>query len=261
MSTNSAQHYFRAILNSVGNGSFLHIATRYFNARRVDRAVAKKYGLKVHGGPFKGMNYIEIPPYKALPGKLLGFYEVELAPAIQETLARSYDIIINVGSAEGYYTVGYARAFPKATIIAFDIDPRQQAFCRTLAQANNAEAHIQIRGECTLESLQELVKPNSFIFMDCEGCEFSLLKPDLVPALSGADIIVELHDFGDGSRKQQLKAAFEPTHTVTEIQFVPRRVSDYPEVEFLGSQRDKELAVMDRDVPSQSWFYMRAARG
>ncbi len=255
------QHYISAILKSLRNGSFLQIATRYYNARRIDRAVAKKYGLQVQKGPFKGMNYIEIPPYKALPGKLLGFYEVELVPAIQETLARSYDMIINVGSAEGYYTVGYARAFPKATIVAFDIDPRQQGFCRTLAQANNVEAHIQIRGECTVESLQELVKPNTFIFMDCEGCEFSLLKPDLVPALSGADIIVELHDFGDGSRKQQLKVAFEPTHTVTEIQFVPRRVSDYPEIQFLGSQQDRELAVMDRDVPSQSWFYIQAQRG
>ena len=102
--------------------------------------------------------------------------------------------------------------------------------------------------------------PNAFIFMDCEGCEFSLLKPDLVPTLSGADIIVELHDFGDGSHKQQLKSAFEATHTVTEIQFEPRRVTDYPEVQFLGSEQDRELAVMDRDVPSQSWLYMRAKR-
>ncbi|MEO8395520.1 MAG: hypothetical protein ABI700_21175 [Chloroflexota bacterium] len=257
----NVQHYMSAVLKSLRNGSFPKIATRYYNARRVDRAVAKKYGMQVQKGPFKGMNYIEIPPYKALPGKLLGFYEVELIPAIQETLARFYDVFINVGSAEGYYTVGYARAFPKATIIAFDIDPRQQAFCRSLATVNNVADRIQIRGECTVESLQEVVKPNSLIFMDCEGCEFSLLKPDLLPALSGADIIVELHDFGDGTRKQQLKAAFEPTHTVTEIQFVPRRASDYPEVQFLGNQRDKELAVMDRDVPSQSWFYIRAARG
>ena len=256
----NAQHYFSAVLKSIGNGSFLRIAARYFNARRVDRAVAKKYGLQVHGGPFKGMNYIEIPPYKALPGKLLGFYEEELIPAIQETLTRSYDVIINVGSAEGYYTVGYARAFPKATIYAFDIDPRQQAFCQALAKVNNVEAHIQIRGECKLEDLQQLVTPNSFIFMDCEGCEFSLLKPDFVPNLSGADIIVELHDFGDGSRKQQLKTAFEATHTVNEIQFKPRRASDYPEVQFLASEQDRELAVMDRDVPSQSWFYIRSKR-
>ena len=101
---NSVQHYFRAVLRSLGNGSFLRIATRYFNARRVDRAVVKKYGLQVRGGPFKGMNYIQIPPYRALPGKLLGFYEQELIPAVEETLKRSYDMIINVGSAEGYYS-------------------------------------------------------------------------------------------------------------------------------------------------------------
>lgn len=261
MSISSVRHYVTAVIKSLRNGSFIQIATRYFNARRVDRAVAKKYGLQVQKGPFIGMNYIEIPPYRALPGKLLGFYEVELFPAIQETLTRSYDVIINVGSAEGYYTVGYARAFPQARIVTFDIDPRQQAFCRSLATVNNVANRVEIRGECTVESLQELVKPNTFIFMDCEGCEFSLLRPDLVPALSGADIIVELHDFGDGSRKQQLKAAFEPTHLVTEIQFVPRRASDYPEVEFLRSQQDRDMAVMDRDVPSQSWFYIRAARG
>jgi len=256
----NAQHYVQAVIRSVTNGTFLRVATRYLNARRVDRAIEKKYGLQVRGGPFKGMRYIQIPPYRALPGKLLGFYEQELHPAIQEVLTRPYDTIINVGSAEGYYSVGFARAFPKATVNAFDIDPRQQAFCRQLAAVNNVEAQVQIRGECKIEDLQALVKANTFIFMDCEGCEFSLLKPDLIPSLKAADLIVELHDFGDGSRNRQLQAAFAPTHTVTEIKFSPRRVSDYPEVQFLTSERDRQIAVIDRDVPSQSWFYLRANR-
>jgi hypothetical protein len=256
----NVQHYVSATLRAVGDGSLVRKATRYIHARRVDRAIEKRYGLEVKAGPFMGMRYIQIPPYRALPGKIIGFYEQELHPAIGETLKTTYDTMINVGSAEGYYAVGYARSFPNTAVYAFDIDPRQQAFCQQLAQLNHVENQVHIRGECRVEDLQQLVTSNTLIFMDCEGCEFSLLKPEVVPNLKLADIIVELHDFENGSRNRQLKAAFEATHSVTEIQFSPRHASEYPEVQFLSSEKDRELAVMDRDVESQSWFYLRSKR-
>lgn len=256
----NTQHYLSAILKAVGDGSLLRKATRYLNARRVDRAIEQLYGLTVKAGPFAEMRYIRIPPYRALPGKIIGFYERELHAAVSETLGKSYDTMINVGSAEGYYAIGYARAFPNTAVYAFDIDPRQQAFCQQLAQLNNVENHVHIRGECRVEDLQQLVTASTFIFMDCEGCEFSLLNPELVSNLKLADIIVELHDFENGSRNGRLKAAFEATHNVIEINFSPRLVSEYPEVQFLPSEKDREIAVMDRDVESQSWFYLRSKR-
>lgn len=254
----TVQHYVSSILKAVGDGSLQRKATRYFNARRVDRAIEQRYGLVIKAGPFTGMRYIRIPPYRALPGKIVGFYERELHEAVNETLQKSYDTMINVGSAEGYYSIGYARAFPNTTTYAFDIDPRQQAFCQQLAQLNNVEKRVEIRGECRIEDLQQLVTQKTLIFMDCEGCEFNLLKPDQVPNLKFADIIVELHDFDDGSRNQHIKSTFSPTHDVVEIKFSPRHVSEYPEVQFLTSEKDRELAVMDRDVESQSWFYLRS---
>jgi hypothetical protein len=38
--------------------------------------------------------------------KLLGTYESELHPVLHEILIKPYELIVDVGSAEGYYAIG-----------------------------------------------------------------------------------------------------------------------------------------------------------
>jgi hypothetical protein len=78
---------------------------------------------RVHSGPFAGMRWISSAPDCArihIP-KLLGIYERELNPYIDQACALNFSRIVDVGAAEGYYAVGMALRNPHARVIAFEI--------------------------------------------------------------------------------------------------------------------------------------------
>jgi hypothetical protein len=256
ISTN-AQHYFQAIVRGVANGSLFAKLQRYWSSRQVDRAVVKQYGLKIKNGPFAGINYIMIPPYRGLSAKLLGSYERELHPAFAEAIKAAYNVVINVGSAEGSYSVGYAVKVPTSTVYAFDIDPRERQFCQQLAQVNGVSARVHVGAECSIEDFQKLIQGSTLIIMDCEGCEDELLDPQKAPKLLSADIILEVHDFSDSTMKARIRSRFSQSHTISEYAYHPRNPADVPEVRFLKTDAQRQLAVMERDTTAQSWFYMR----
>src|ERR1700749_2885028 len=67
----------------------------------------ERNGVTVKHGPFTGMVY----PTKATRNrhvipKLLGTYEQELHGTIETIKGRKYDVVIDIGGAEGYYAVG-----------------------------------------------------------------------------------------------------------------------------------------------------------
>ncbi len=250
----------RAVVSGVANGSLLAKAQRYFSSRQVDRAIVRCYGLTIRKGPFAGVKFIMIPPYQGLSAKVLGSYERELHPAFEEAIKKAYRVVINVGSAEGSYSVGYAVKVPGSTVYAFDIDPREQEFCRQLAEANGVTDRIHVSALCTPEDFQRLIGASTLIIMDCEGCEDDLLDPAKAPQLLGADIILEIHDFTDPSLKERIRDRFSKTHTFTEYTYHPRNPDDEPDVAFLKTPAQRELAIMERPVASQTWFYMRANR-
>ncbi len=254
----NAQHYFRAVINGIRSGALLGRLQRYFSSQQVDRAVVKQYGLKVKNGPFAGMNYIMIPPYRGLSAKLLGSYEHELHPVFEEAIKSNYQTIINVGSAEGCYAIGYAVKVPSSIIYAFDIDPREQAFCRQLAEVNGVSQRVHVRALCTANDFRQLITGKTLIIMDCEGCEDELLDPAIAPKLLDADVILEIHDFTDTTLKPRLISRFSQTHTISEYSYHKRDPAEVPETAFLKTQAQRELAVMERDTVSQNWLFMRA---
>ena len=79
---------------------------------------------RVQSGPFKGI--MIIPQYMWGDGdtaaKLLGVYEDELHDFIESAIAQKPDIVINVGCAEGYYSIGLASRLPTTTVTAVDVD-------------------------------------------------------------------------------------------------------------------------------------------
>jgi hypothetical protein len=91
----------------------------------------------VMAGPFKGMR---IPAWQHRSySDLLGVFEHDIAPVIEDVIARKPRKIINVGSAYGYYALGLARRLPEAEILAYEIDKTRvrleicfdQCCCRT----------------------------------------------------------------------------------------------------------------------------------
>ncbi|KRE37612.1 hypothetical protein ASG73_08095 [Janibacter sp. Soil728] len=177
-------------------------------------------------GPFRGMKYVEA--YGDLGAKVLGSYEEELHETVEQLVAANYDVIINVGAAEGYYAVGFALRCPQAKVIAYETSPAGRELCASMAQLNAVP--VEVRGTFTTGDLADVPDGRTLVLMDIEGGELALLDPDVAPSLSLVDHVVELHDFVDPSIKETILARFRDTHDARLVATTPRREADYPEL-------------------------------
>jgi hypothetical protein len=197
------------------------------------RTFVEDHGLQVRHGPLQGMFYL--PGLEATSGdlvaKLLGAYEAELHPVLEQWVAAAPERILDVGSAEGYYAVGLAHAIPGATVHAYDIDRAARARCAQLAALNAATVdRVVIEGECTPQTLNDHPETGVALLSDCEGYERILLDPVIAPRLAGWRILVELHEFLDAGITETLRGRFAATHDVEVIEGVVRDASAYPEL-------------------------------
>jgi predicted O-methyltransferase YrrM len=254
----TAAHNFRALIKGIRTGRLIAMAQRYWEFARADQAVISRYGLVVRDGIFAGMQYARFPPGHHVAAKVLGVYERETAEFLRDAMRRSYDVIVNIGCAEGYYAVGLARHFANAKVFAFDIQQREQAFCARLAKLNGVSERVIVGGACDHAALESVLSGKSLIIIDCEGCEYDLLDPQIVPALQRADMIVEIHDFGGSTRiMDAVQARFSATHHIQIAQFEARDPAQIPALDAVRSPRIRRAAVLERDAP-QRWCYLRA---
>ena len=99
--------------------------------------LVQEHGLVVQTGPFAGMQYVNESIGSSLTAKLLGSYEANLHPIIDDIIGRAPAGIINIGSGEGYYAVGLARRIPDAQIHAFESNPAGQRLCPGRARSDS----------------------------------------------------------------------------------------------------------------------------
>ncbi|HEX8180630.1 MAG TPA: methyltransferase [Pyrinomonadaceae bacterium] len=259
MLTESLKPILRRALPGPYNSIQSTLAT--YRSKRVVRTLVKRYGLVVQAGPFAGMSYVRQAVCSTLAPKLLGSYEQELHGVLTEILATDYTTIIDVGCAEGYYAVGLALRLPQARVHAFDIEARARALCNTMAQANNVAGQVVIEEECTLARLQALTeKGRTLIVCDCEGCEFQLLQPELVPGLLTSDLLVELHDMIDPRITPAITARFAATHDITLLDSTDRDPGAYPALKDFNLLTRRVAISEFRDGPMQ-WAFMRPKSG
>lgn len=218
----------------------------------------------VVSGPFENMKLPDQPSWgdgDVVP-KSLGCYEAELHDAVEAAIARSPDVVINVGCAEGYYAVGLARRLPRAIVHAFDIDASAQAVCGAAARDNGVGRRVVVGGECTPEALCDLAAAaeRPLIVMDCEGAEMALLPEAAMPRLAHADILIECHDFIDRTITPTLTARLAATHAVELVLEGARNPAMF---EFLQplSTLDRWLAVCEYRPETMHWLVCWADRG
>jgi len=207
-------------------------------------------GSTVLHGPFAGMKYpIESILSRHSVPMLLGSYELELHPIISAALKVKYHLIVDVGSAEGYYAVGFALN-GKSPVVTFDADRRELKLCQKMARLNKVDNRITLRPWCSPEALRDLAaNARCFILSDCEGYETTLFDEATVEVLKASDVLIEIH----GDAYEFLLERFSKTHVVRTLTASLRSAGNYPELACLDE--DANRAIAEYRPLGQRWMY------
>lgn len=217
--------------------------------------------LKVRHGAFKGMKYPAIDAVgSALFPKLLGSYESELAPILEQICACEYTEIVDVGCAEGYYGVGLAMQIPTATVYAFDTNAHAIDLCRQMAQLNGVAERLQTGAFCDAAKLLSLpITRKALIISDCEGYEKQLFNRQVAEQLRNHDFLIETHDVIDITISSSIRQSFEATHNIEVVQSVDdikkAQTYDYPELAGFDLKARRRLLREGRPAVME-WFWM-----
>jgi hypothetical protein len=186
--------------------------------RGVNAQIFSQIGNQIVQGPFKGMSINLDPAWEDgnFSTKLLGCYEFELHETIATAIERKPKTLINVGCADGYYSVGLAMLLPDVRVFAFDVDENSLRDCWYTANVNGVVDRIEFWKGCRSANELSVAAPldHRLYLLDCEGDELELLDKDKCPALINSDIIVECHDFLRDRASEILAERFANTHDV-----------------------------------------------
>jgi len=215
----------------------------------------------VKHGPFKGLKYPSFKSYgSTLYPKLIGSYEAELHAVIERTCSKTYAVILDIGSAEGYYAVGLAMKHKGVPTYAFDIDETANIACSEMAVLNNVKDQIRVEYKCSAETLAKFdFNGKGLIVCDCEGYEKELFNEHNLANLKNCDLLIETHDFIDIDISDYLKSLFNKTHNITSIysldDIVKARSYQYPELVDL-SLSDKREILAEKRPAIMEWLYL-----
>ena len=225
--------------------------------RQLGKLVYESTDGVVVGGPFAGLRYVDSAMGSSLGPKLLGTYEKELYPIVDQIVARGYQTIINIGAGEGYYAVGLAKRVPHAKVICFEALASNRPQIRRLSELNGVADRVEIRGFCTADSLTEVMETSNDVLIVCdvEGGEVDILQPDLAPALSHAHILMEMHDGLLPGCSTIIRRRFQWSHGIEVIWSQSRTLEDWPKGVEIDHKTRLACLNEDRGGP-MSWFWM-----
>jgi hypothetical protein len=223
--------------------------------------MAQLTNLEVKHGPFQGMQYPEIKAIgSSLVPKIIGSYERELHPTIEQICTYSYDAIVDIGCAEGYYAVGLAMRLPEAIIYAYDTDLEAIRLCQSMAKLNRVADRVVTGGFCTLETLKALpLGKRALIISDCEGYEKELFNAEAVSVLAAHDLLIEMHDFHDIEISATIRKLFQDSHTIHVIKSVDdiEKAHTYEYEELTGYDLASRRLLLAEERPTiMNWCYM-----
>lgn len=216
----------------------------------------RSQGARVLAGPFKDLEYPEETIAKRnLVGKLLASYEDELHDLVETTLDMAHTMIINVGSADGYYTVGYALRAQDTPVIAFDADPWARRATRALAKLNGAH-NVSVKSICTPQWLGANLQEGSLILSDCEGYETVLLDLAIAPQLKSATVLVEIHEHNSPGAEATIRSRFADTHQISVVVSRHKDTSNYNALAAVPEEMREYVISEGRGSYVQNWLLL-----
>ena len=233
---------FRFVKKKIQFISIYQIFYKRHLKQQVSMAINKLYKEEIYvlNGPFRGMKYLSTSNGSQLLPKLIGSYEEPIHNWIFNIINNPiYSVIVDVGCAEGYYAVGFARSQHRPQIFAFDIDNSALVNAKKLSVINGLSESIKFYNKFEFKALKNILNDNPnqkvLIFMDIEGDERNFLDTTKYPLIKECDILVELHDCFYPGLTQKINSFFSQTHNI-EI------VKDYPWREGVYSFNSKDFS-------------------
>ena len=224
----------------------------------IQNTLLQQEGKKIISGPFQGMEFVEQSSEGCHIAKLLGTYEQPLFPHIEDAISAKFDVIINVGCAEGYYAVGMSMRMPEAKVFAFDTNNQAQESCKRLALTNKVSERIQVGGTFSTSDFKKYESESTLLLCDIEGAENELLDISITERLKDICIIVESHDCLVPGTTQRLTERFSATHNITQVDDAgSREIAEAPAWFKNLSHLDQLLATWEWRSGPTPWLVMK----
>lgn len=221
--------------------------------------------LRVLRGPFLGLRYPGARAFgSALLPKLVGSYELEIQPIVEGMCGATYESIIDIGCAEGYYAVGLARRVEQSKVFAVDLNQAALDLCRLMADHNGVgDRVVTVHGLPKNWIDQYVIGRRALIISDCEGFEYDCFGGQAAEELNEADLLIETHDFLRPGTTAALIQRFENTHWISEVRSIHDHVRavSFGMPELLQFDLDTRLRIVGEGRPrTMSWLVLNSKR-
>jgi hypothetical protein len=226
------------------------------------RTIQKAKG-EVQSGPFKGLKYIEKAYCSSICPKLTGTYEKEIQNTINQLLDKKFDAFIDIGAAEGYYSIGFARYGNCEQVYSYECSEEARKLQQELAEKNDVKSKLRLLGSCNCDDLRSVLQKNSssFILCDVEGFEYALLDIEKIPELATATMIIECHHHVWDRMEPALIDRFSKTHSSESFKAnINGNPKDYPFGNFyyyILPRKYKNFPILDQRAPETTWLYLK----
>ena len=216
----------------------------------------------VCNGPFKGLHFDrEDNVSGSTYAMLLGSFESEIHPFINAVMQKEYDHVYNIGCADGYYAIGFARSMPGSAVYAFDSNKLAITKAQTLATQNMLQNKINFFGTFYSSTVQLVnINKKSLFIVDCEGAERNIFTKENVDKLVNADLIIEMHINIYPDLEDYFTAIFEATHFISIVNSVDDHLKAknylFPEIDGLNYSL-RHFITEERSIFMQ-WIMLRS---
>lgn len=168
---------------------------------RLSNKLAQEHDFTVRYGPFAGMKLARESWWSAADhgAMILGLYEREVLDVLG-AVDRRYDVLVDVGAADGYYAVGCLVSGRAQHAYCFEISATGRESIARNAALNGVADRVTVLGEAhpgfmnALRNNFHFDPSRAVVIMDIEGGEQQLLSPSDVASLANSVSIIELHD-------------------------------------------------------------------
>ena len=194
----------------------------------------------------------------------MGCYELQVQNLIVKVQKENnLKYFINIGSSDGYHTLGLIknRFFDQA--ICYEIDSKARDILKLNLKENNIENKVLIHREANINQIKEDLKKieiNKTLFLiDIEGDEFKIFSNENLSFLSKAFLIIEDHNFKIKDKKliQNFYSLIKKNFNFELIPNGARNPSDI-EIGFFNELSDdsKFLLLSEGRKEKMNWIFL-----